>query len=648
MELLHIENLRKSYQIDKHKNQEVLKGVNLSLNNGELVAILGESGSGKSTLLNIIGGLDSDYEGEVTLNGKSLKRYDKHQLDNYRKQNVGFIFQSFNLISTYTVLENIMSSADFINMSFEEKKDKAFKLINKLGISGLEDKLPTKLSGGEKQRVAIARALMNDPKILLADEPTGSLDKNNATNILNILKEIAQSGTLVIIVTHSQKIAENCERIINIEYGVISKDNGIGKVNIEKEREQKYKSKNLSIIAALKTAYKNIKKNKTRNILVSIGSGIGIFAVVILLFLSSGLQIFVTKQMYANNNPNIVEVTKGKPNGGLRPQQQYKMMANGEPFTEEEINSLTNINGVLSVEKSSMLLQSSKISYQNLDYNVALLSTLNSNFEPVFKVGTSPQNKEIIISESLALDITDDLSTLIGKTISLNVVVDSEANQTATKDFIISGVIENNNSPTSRFKTAFISYQNLEEMYSPYKQLKPTVLYLVAKDTEYVDWIKTEVTNLGFTPNRQDAAIERVLSFLNIVTVGLTSVAAISLVVSGIMILVVLFISVVERTKEIGTLRALGASQSDIRKIFISEGFLLGLFGGIIGILLSIIIGFLGNKIIINRLGTSLVNISLLYIVIGLLISLFVSTIASLLPASKASKLDPIEALRYE
>src|SRR5665647_2192139 len=151
MTLLTVKNLIKSYVIDKNKKQEVLKGVNLTFNAGQMVAILGESGSGKSTLLNIIGGLDSDYQGEVEVGGQKLSEYSDKQLDDYRKLKVGFIFQSFNLISTFTVLENILTAVNMTDMPTGEKQSKVESLIKRLGLAGLENKLPAKLSGGEKQ-----------------------------------------------------------------------------------------------------------------------------------------------------------------------------------------------------------------------------------------------------------------------------------------------------------------------------------------------------------------------------------------------------------------------------------------------------------------------------------------------------------------
>lgn len=204
----------------------------------------------------------------MLFNGIPLKNYKNNQLDDYRKLNVGFIFQTFNLIPTLTVLDNIKTVSDLTNMSSQQKEEKALKLISKLGLVDMERKLPSQLSGGQKQRVAIARALMNDPNMILADEPTGALDKENAQSVTELLKEIAHDGTLVIVVTHSQRVANQCDKIITMEYGIISNiktnpnlswNNSSSKSNMRPSNKE-IKAKKSSIITSIKTGYNSIKK----------------------------------------------------------------------------------------------------------------------------------------------------------------------------------------------------------------------------------------------------------------------------------------------------------------------------------------------------------------------------------------------------
>lgn len=650
-DVLTIKQLRKSYPLGNGKKQEVLKGIDLSLCAGEFAAIIGESGSGKSTLLNVIGGLDSDYSGDILFNGVSIKEYNKIRMDDYRKLNVGFIFQSFNLIPTLTVLENIKTSADMTSRSEQEKDQKARELIVQLGLKGMENKRPSTLSGGQKQRVSIARALMNDPDLILADEPTGALDKENAESVTQLLKEIAKKGTLVVVVTHSQRVAAECEKVVTLEYGVVA--------NITSNTEEKGKRsskgelsssplqpKKVTFRRSLINAYKNLIKNKTRNILVSLGSGIGIFAVVTMLFLSSGIEAFLTDSLYGSSNPLLLEVTKPEnTEGGGIPQLLF---SSGLPFEEEEITSLENLEGVALLEKGSTMTQSASYSFDGTPGKILLLSTTYSSYDPTLKVGNLPLDNEVLISDSIAVKLSDDFDSLIGQSFPITLVYNTENAQISTKMMTISGVIESQTSLESSITSAYITYATLEAMVESFGGPIVTSIFVIAEDESVLEMLKSTINELGFSHTRQDAALNQITSTLDIVTIGLTGIAGISLIVSGIMILVVLFISVVERTKEIGTLRAMGAGQSDIRKNFVSEGLLLGLFGGLLGVVLAVIVGIVANIVLIQTMDAALMDIQVAYLLFGMIVSIGVSTLASLIPASKAANLDPIIALRYE
>ena len=203
MKELEINHVYKDYKLGNKSKFNALNDINVAFEKGELVSIVGESGSGKSTLMNLIGGLDSDYSGEIKIGGIDLKTFKEKQLDDYRKKKIGFVFQSFNLIPHLSILDNVTIALTLSDVKESVKLEKAKTILKKLGLENQLKKKPTQLSGGQKQRVAIARALINDPDIILADEPTGALDSGTTAQILEILKEIADDGKLVIMVTHS-------------------------------------------------------------------------------------------------------------------------------------------------------------------------------------------------------------------------------------------------------------------------------------------------------------------------------------------------------------------------------------------------------------------------------------------------------------
>ena len=221
--MIEIQELNKSYEIGKN-SLHVLKGINLKINEGELVAIMGSSGSGKSTLLNIIGMLDNYDSGSYHLDGVTIKDLDETKAAKYRNQFLGFVFQSFNLINYKTALENIALPLYYQGIARNERQNIAFEYLEKVGLGDWSEHLPSELSGGQKQRIAIARALASQPKVLLADEPTGALDSKTSEEVMALIKKINKEGKTILVVTHENEIANMCNRIITLKDGVIMTD----------------------------------------------------------------------------------------------------------------------------------------------------------------------------------------------------------------------------------------------------------------------------------------------------------------------------------------------------------------------------------------------------------------------------------------
>tara|TARA_B000000557_G_C20812059_1_gene460697 strand:- start:1688 stop:2389 length:702 start_codon:yes stop_codon:yes gene_type:complete len=221
--MIDIRDLNKSYPIG-NTNLHVLKGINLKINEGELVAIMGSSGSGKSTLLNIIGMLDNYDSGSYNLDGVKINNLDETTAAKYRNQFLGFVFQSFNLINYKTAQENIALPLYYQGISRKKRQNIAIEYLDKVGLKDWSEHLPSELSGGQKQRVAIARALASNPKVLLADEPTGALDSKTSEEVMSLIKSINADGKTILVVTHEVDIANMCKRIITLKDGIIMKD----------------------------------------------------------------------------------------------------------------------------------------------------------------------------------------------------------------------------------------------------------------------------------------------------------------------------------------------------------------------------------------------------------------------------------------
>ena len=229
--MLDIKNLNKSYKMGD-SSLHVLKGIDLFAKSGEMVAIMGSSGSGKSTLLNIIGILDEADSGDYVLDGVEIKDLNEKKAANYRNQFLGFVFQSFNLINYKNAMENVALPLYYQGLKRKERQEKAMFHLEKVGLADWAKHLPSELSGGQKQRVAIARALASEPKLLLADEPTGALDTSTSRDIMQFLQQLNDEGKTILLVTHEEDIAKMCKRIVRLRDGVIIEDNIINQVRL--------------------------------------------------------------------------------------------------------------------------------------------------------------------------------------------------------------------------------------------------------------------------------------------------------------------------------------------------------------------------------------------------------------------------------
>lgn len=296
--MLELRSIKKVYQTESLK-QTALKGVSVTFRDKEFVSILGPSGSGKTTLLNIVGGLDQYTSGDLLINGVSTKEYKDRDWDNYRNHSVGFVFQSYNLIGHQSVLRNVELALTLSGVGRKERTERAKKALKDVGLSQHINKRPSQLSGGQMQRVAIARALVNDPEILLADEPTGALDSETSKQIMDLLETVAKDR-LVIMVTHNPELAkEYSTRIITIQDGKILKDSHAYKPKAQKSSElaatSKVRKTSMSFWTAFGLSMNNLMTKKGRTILTAIAGSVGIIGIALILSLSNGIHEYIDR-----------------------------------------------------------------------------------------------------------------------------------------------------------------------------------------------------------------------------------------------------------------------------------------------------------------------------------------------------------------
>lgn len=766
--MLELKNINKSYKTGNFV-QHALKNVDLSFRKNEFVAILGPSGSGKTTLLNIIGGLDRYDSGDLIINGKSTKKFKATEWDSYRNNCVGFIFQSYNLISHISVLENVEMALTLSGYKRKNKKEKALEALEKVGLKDHAYKKPNQLSGGQMQRVAIARSLVNDPDIILADEPTGALDSATSVQIMNLIREIAKDK-LVIMVTHNPELAKDyANRIIEFKDGEIlsdsnpinSEEENLGKVHIRKTV--------LSYLSAIHLSFNNIKTKKGRTFLTAFAASIGIIGIALILSLSNGFQLQIDKfekstlsQMPITISSQAMQMDEST----LEEQMQTntdkkdkypneKVVKPTESVVEKMIhtNNITSdyLNYVDSIDKNLL----SGISYLkktglNLvtvdkDNNYKKIDMSNSMSYQLFPTRTSEKETGVVednydvlagsidskeiglilaidskngvdksLIESLGFDSTKNIAfnDILNKEIKLvinndyykqlgaNFIPDTDyekmynsensitvkikaiirgkedkemfTNQAAIYytgalvDKIISinkesdivkkqeeldyNILTGANFDETTTKNDVLAYLGADEI--------PAVIYLYPKDFKSKDKITSYLDKYNKNKKDEDkitytdmAKLMSSLSsgIMDAITVVLIAFSSISLVVSSIMIAIITYISVLERTKEIGILRALGARAKDITRVFNAETMLIGLCSGILGLVIAYLLTFPANRIIENLSGlASVAKLNPIHPLILLLISVSLTVLSGFIPAKMASKKDPVVALRTE
>ncbi len=762
--MLKLKKIKKSYKTGDFV-QHALKGIDLEFRKNEFVAILGPSGSGKTTLLNIIGGLDRYDSGDLIINGKSTKKFKQSDWDAYRNNCIGFIFQSYNLISHISVIENVEMGMTLSGISAKKRHKKAMEVLKKVGLKEHAHKKPNQLSGGQMQRVAIARALANNPDIILADEPTGALDSKTSVQIMELITEIAKDK-LVIMVTHNPELANvYANRIVEFRDGELIDDSNPLEDN-DKENTYNIKKTAMSYLTALKLSFNNIRTKKGRTLLTAFASSIGIIGIALILSLSNGFKLQIDKFekdtlsqapiIISKQSMNMDSMSKMKEDDDLEeysekelihPQKTVENLVHKNIITKEYVETIksinpeliggisyqraTNINLLTKIDNKVKQLDSSSImspmpsTLDNKEANV-----MKDNFDIIY--GNYTTNKEDLVllvdsknrvaeSTLKALGLTEkdiDFKDIVGKEFKvilnndyykslgefytietdLEKIYKNENALTLKITGIIRGkkdsdfaklsgsglmynnsltdyIIEKNNKSdivnaqkeknyniltTELFDESTEEGKEAKEMTLSYlgAETTPVAIQLYPKDFDSKDEVLKVLDNYNEGKKDEDkiqymdqAKLITTMSgsIMDAITIVLIAFSAISLVVSSIMIGIITYISVLERTKEIGILRALGARKKDITRVFNAETFIIGLASGTIGLIIAKLLTFPANSIIENL--TKLENVAKLnpkHGIILLIISILLTVIGGLIPSKVAAKKDPVEALRSE
>lgn len=355
--MLTLKNIKKFYQT-KDFIQHALNGVSISFRQNEFAAILGASGSGKTTLLNIVGGLDQYDEGELLIEGISTKQYTSSDWDMYRNNRVGFVFQSYNLIPHQSVLSNVELALTLSGVSKSERRQRAIEALDEVGLKDHIYKLPTQLSGGQMQRVAIARSLINNPEIILADEPTGALDSQTGVQIMDILKEVAKDR-LVIMVTHNPNLAHQyANRIVELKDGEVMRDSNPYTPNlISEQKPKKAKHLKMSFLTAVSLSISNLKTKLTRTFITALAGSIGIIGIASILALASGINLYISdiEQETMSAYPLTLDSTGIDITGFISSAESMRDISKNQDFQANEVPVLNSLKTMFSNQQQNDL-----------------------------------------------------------------------------------------------------------------------------------------------------------------------------------------------------------------------------------------------------------------------------------------------------
>jgi len=640
--ILEICNISKVF-ISGDSEIHALDNVSLTIWPGEFVAIMGQSGSGKTTLMNIIGCLDRPSSGIYKVLGQDAANMDADQLAQLRRESFGFVFQRYNLLNNETAAENVEIPAIYAGASLQERFARAKELLSRLGLENRLEHRPSQLSGGQQQRVAIARALMNNPPLILADEPTGALDSKSGTDVMALLHELHNEGRTIVLITHDESVANNAERIIRLKDGKISGE------TILKASVTKNNTPNIPIHTgtiglmssfkeAMRMALKSLRSNIFRTSLTLLGIIIGVASVVTMLAVGAGSKQKVLDQITAMGT-NLLMVLPGAP--GLRSSGDIATLTVDEA---EIIQNLPNVIASVPTRSNRMTIRFGNLDAQTVvqgtgaDFLVARdWSLANGLF--FSRKDVQSYAPVVVLGKTVVNNLFSDTDP-IGKFVIIKNVPMQVIGVLTPKGASLMG--------SDQYDIAIIPYTTGFVRLFGKNYLSNIIVKI--DDVSQVDDTQNTIRDLLLSRHKvEDFNIRNMASLLesatetqNTLSLLLGVVAAISLIVGGIGVMNIMLVSVTERTREIGIRMATGARRRDILLQFNIESTVVCAIGGLLGVALGFLLGF------VLKLSGMGVIFTLLPPVLAFSCACITGIIFGFLPARKAAYLDPVVALASE
>ncbi|ENU18375.1 macrolide export ATP-binding/permease MacB [Acinetobacter bohemicus ANC 3994] len=634
---------------------QILKGINLEIYAGELVAIVGQSGSGKSTLMNILGCLDQPTSGSYQVKGRETRKLEADELAQLRREYFGFIFQRYHLLGDLTAAGNVEVPAIYAGVDASARQQRSTQLLSDLGLAEKTQNRPSQLSGGQQQRVSIARALMNGGDVILADEPTGALDKNSGIEVIRILRELNAQGHTIILVTHDMNVAKNASRIIEISDGNIISDRvnipeSDGEVLEQQQLDRTPQKKTPSwrsaadrLAEAFRMALLAMNAHRMRTFLTMLGIIIGIASVVSVVALGNGSQKQILENI-SSLGTNTITVFQGRGFGDNSKTAQVKTLvpADGEALAEQPY-----VDGVSPSVTSSVTARfkdteaSATVNGVSEDFFYVKGMTFQSG-QAFDKEGVTERAQDVVIDNNTQKTFFSDGTNPVGQVILLGSVpsriigvIEAQKSMMGNSDSL------NVYLPYSTVMSRMLGQSNVRSIIVRVKDEYPSA---AAENAILNLLVQRHGAQDVFTQN-SDSIRETIQQTTQTMTLLVSAIAVISLIVGGIGVMNIMLVSVTERTQEIGVRMAVGARQSDILQQFLIEAVLVCILGGILGVLLSLGIG----QLISHFAGdTFQMAYSTTSIIAAFVCSSMIGIIFGFIPARNAAQLNPVDALSRE